>query len=120
MSKNAEINAALQHADGKNEHCGTARPTQAAARLPYPILRFMDGRQRLMDVDASTWGTVAKGDDLSLVLEDGTSLGAWIVDRVHHQITARRTTTPDGKDCLIPLALLRVTVVELFRVKEER
>lgn len=96
----------------------SALPHGYSARLPYPVLRFMDGRQCLMEVDASTWGTVAKGDEVYLICEDdGTSLGAWVVDAVQHRITVRQLG--DGEDArLVPLALLRVMVVELLRVEE--
>lgn len=89
------------------------------ANQPYPLLRFVDGRQCVMECDASLWPTLAMGHTVTLQ-DEGTALrlGTFVVDAISHAIVVR--SNPAG--AAVPyaaLGLLRVTTVDLLRVEAE-
>jgi hypothetical protein len=88
-----------------------------AVPQPYPVLRFMDGDKLLMELDADTWLPPKEGEEICIILEDGTSVSRWRAGAVSHMITVRQIREGEAMRN-IPLALLRVTTIAVSRIEE--
>jgi hypothetical protein len=87
--------------------------------LSAPLLRFMDGRHVLMELSAESFPVPHLGQELVLVLDNGTLDSRWLVDRVQTLLPVRPDSAGDTAR-LVALVGQRVTVVELLRLEVGR